>query len=186
GAEIVEISLPHTKYAVPVYYIITPAEISSNLARFDGIRYGLSKQDGKNLLDIYLDSRGQGFGDEAKRRIMLGTFALSSGYYDAYYLKAQKVRAIIKKEIDEQLEKVDVIITPTTPDLPFKIGEQSNDPMKMYLEDIFLSTASLAGLPAISVPCGKIGNLPVGMQIIGRSMGEGDILKVGYNFSKIK
>ncbi|MFH0854123.1 MAG: Asp-tRNA(Asn)/Glu-tRNA(Gln) amidotransferase subunit GatA [bacterium] len=184
GAEIVEISLPHTKYAVPVYYIITPAEISSNLARFDGIRYGLSKQDGENLLDVYLNSRGEGFGDEAKRRIMLGTFALSSGYYDAYYLKAQKVRAIIKKEIDEQLEKVDVIITPTAPDLPFKIGEQSSDPLKMYLEDIFLSTASLAGLPAISAPCGKVDNLPVGMQIIGKRMDEGKILQVAYNFEK--
>ncbi len=184
GMEIVEISLPHTKYAVPVYYIITPAEISANLARFDGIRYGLSKQDGKDLLDVYLDSRGAGFGQEAKRRIMIGTYALSSGYYDAYYLKAQKVRAIIKKEIDEALEKADVIITPTTPDLPFKIGEKSNDPLKMYLEDIFLSSASLAGLPAISVPCGYVGKLPVGMQIIGRRMGESEILKVAYNFEK--
>lgn len=182
GMEIVEISLPHTKYAVPVYYIITPAEISSNLARFDGIKYGLSKQDGNDLLDVYLSSRGEGFGAEAKRRIMIGTYVLSSGYYDAYYLKAQKVRAIIKKEIDDALKHVDVIITPTTPDLPFKLGEQVDDPLKMYLEDVFLATASLAGLPAISVPCGKIGNLPVGMQIIGRRMGEGAILRVGHQF----
>lgn len=182
GAQIFEISLPHTKYAVPVYYIITPAEISSNLARFDGIKYGLSKQEGKDLLDIYLDSRGEGFGDEAKRRIMLGTFALSSGYYDAYYLKAQKVRAIIKEELGKALEEVDVIMTPTAPDLPFKIGDQSNDPLKMYLEDIFLSSASLAGLPAMNVPCGKIGNLPVGLQIIGKEMGEVEILRAGHQY----
>ncbi|MFH1030551.1 MAG: Asp-tRNA(Asn)/Glu-tRNA(Gln) amidotransferase subunit GatA [bacterium] len=184
GMKIVEISLPHTKYAVPVYYIITPAEISSNLARFDGIKYGLSKADGKDLLDVYLDSRGEGFGSEAKRRIMLGTYALSSGYYDAYYLKAQKVRAIIKKEIEAALEKIDVIVTPTTPDLAFKIGEQVDDPIKMYLEDVFLATASLAGLPAISIPCGKVGKLPVGMQIIGKRMGECAILRVGYQFEK--
>lgn len=184
GMEIVEISLPHTKYAVPVYYIITPAEISSNLARFDGIKYGLSKQDGNDLLDVYLSSRGEGFGAEAKRRIMIGTYVLSSGYYDAYYLKAQKVRAIIKKEIDDALKHVDVIITPTTPDLPFKLGEQVDDPLKMYLEDVFLATASLAGLPAISVPCGKIGNLPVGMQIIGKAFDEGKILRVGYQFEQ--
>lgn len=184
GMETVEISLPHTKYAVPVYYIITPAEISSNLARFDGIKYGFSDQEGKDLLDVYLDSRGKGFGDEAKRRIMLGTYALSSGYYDAYYLKAQKVRTIIKKEIDEALEKVDVIITPATSDLPFKIGENINDPLKMYLEDVFLSTASLAGLPAISIPCGKEGNLPIGMQIIGSSFDEKTVLRVANNFEK--
>lgn len=183
GMEISEVSLPHTKYAVPVYYIVTPAEISSNLARFDGIRYGLSKQEGENLLDIYMNTRGEGFGAEPKRRIMIGTYALSSGYYEAYYLKAQKVRAIIKKEIDEVLKKVDVIITPTTPDLPFKIGEQSSDPLKMYLEDIFLSTASLAGLPAMSVPCGWVGKLPVGMQIIGKSFDEKTILRIGHHYS---
>jgi len=184
GMEIVEISLPHTKYAVPVYYIITPSEISSNLARFDGIKYGFSEQQGKDLMDVYLDTRGKGFGSEAKRRIILGTYALSSGYYDEYYLKAQKVRCIIKKEINEALENVDVIVTPTTPDLPFKIGEQSDDPLKMYLEDIFLSTASLAGLPAVSIPCGKSGKLPIGMQIMGKPFDEKTILRVGYQWEK--
>ncbi|MBU1421487.1 Asp-tRNA(Asn)/Glu-tRNA(Gln) amidotransferase subunit GatA, partial [Patescibacteria group bacterium] len=166
GAEIVPISLPHTKYAVPVYCIITPSEISSNLARFDGIRFGFSDGQVKDLKNIYLKNRNV-FGPEAKRRIMLGTYVLSAGYYDAYYLQAQKVRTKIKQEMDKALEKVDAIITPTQPDVAFKIGEQSDDPLKMYLEDICLSAASLAGLPAISIPCGFVNNLPVGMQLIG-------------------
>ncbi|MFC1613394.1 Asp-tRNA(Asn)/Glu-tRNA(Gln) amidotransferase subunit GatA [Patescibacteria group bacterium] len=184
GMEIVEISLPHTKYAVPTYYIITQAEISSNLARFDGIKYGLSEQQGKDLMDVYLDTRGKGFGAEVKRRIILGTYALSSGYYDQYYLKAQKVRAIIQKEMNEAMKKVDVIVTPTTPDLPFKVGEQINDPLKMYLEDIFLAGISLAGLPAITVPCGKFGDLPIGMQIIGKSFDEKTVLQVAHQVKK--
>ncbi|MDA3840713.1 MAG: Asp-tRNA(Asn)/Glu-tRNA(Gln) amidotransferase subunit GatA [Patescibacteria group bacterium] len=184
GAEFVDISLPHTKYAVPVYYIITPSEISSNLARFDGIRYGLSEQNGNDLFEIYSKSRGRGFGPEAKRRIMLGTYALSAGYYDAYYLKAQKVRTLIKNEMDEALKKVDVILTPTSPHTAFKIGEQSNDPLKMYLEDIYVTSASLAGLPAVSVPCGFSEGLPIGMQLIGARFDEKTILRVAGNFEK--
>jgi len=195
GAEIIEISLPHTKYAVPTYYIITPSEVSSNLARFDGIKYGYSAINGQqstvnNLLDVYLQSRGSGFGSEAKRRIMIGTYALSSGYYDAYYLKAQKVRALIKKDFDDALKNVDIIITPTTPSVAFKIGEHSTNPLEMYMEDIFLSAVSLAGLPALSTPCGftkpKDGKIemPVGMQIIGKAFDESGILKVASVYEK--
>ena len=184
GAEFIDISLPHTKYAVPVYYIITPSEISSNLARFDGIRYGLSEQGGKDLFEIYSKSRGDGFGPEVKRRIMLGTYALSAGYYDAYYLKAQKVRTLIKNEMDEALKKVDIILTPTSPHTAFKIGAQSNDPLKMYLEDIYVTSPSLAGLPAISIPCGTSEGLPIGMQLIGKRFDEKTILKVANNFER--
>ncbi len=181
GAEIKEVSLPHTKYAVPVYYIITPSEISSNLARFDGIRYGFSSQEVKSLFDLYAKSRGQGFGSEVKRRIMLGTYALSAGYYDAYYLKAQKVRTKIKQEMDEVLEEVDILLTPTSPHIAFRIGEQQNDPLKMYLEDIFVTSPSLAGLPAISIPVGfsTKENMPIGMQLVGPRLGEEKIFKVG-------
>jgi len=182
GAEFINISLPHTKYAVPVYYIITPSEISSNLARFDGIRYGLSEQEGKDLFEIYSKSRGTGFGSEVKRRIMLGTYALSAGYYDAYYLKAQKVRTLIKDEMDEALKNVDIILTPTSPHIAFKIGEQSNNLLKMYLEDIFVTSASLAGLPAISIPCGNSDTLPIGMQLIGKRFDEKTILRLANNF----
>ncbi|PLX21787.1 Asp-tRNA(Asn)/Glu-tRNA(Gln) amidotransferase GatCAB subunit A [Candidatus Parcubacteria bacterium] len=184
GAEFVDISLPNTKYAVPVYYIVTPSEVSSNLARFDGIRYGLSDQGGSDLFDIYAHSRGKGLGPEAKRRIMLGTYALSAGYYDAYYLKAQKVRTLIKQEMDEALKKVDLILTPTSPHTAFKIGEQSNDPLKMYLEDIFVTSASLAGLPAVSVPCGFSDGLPVGMQLIGSRFDEKTILRVAKKYEE--
>jgi len=206
GAEIVPVSLSHTKYAVPVYYIITPSEISSNLARFDGIKYGLVEKNAENLMDIYLKTRGKGFGPEAKRRIMLGAYALSAGYYDAYYLQAQKVRTKIKQEFDQALSQVDVLATPTSPNVAFKIGAKSKDPLEMYLEDIFVSGASLAGLPAISVPCGfadpvryreknsdsnndqKISNgvnsLPVGMQIIGKRFDEAAIFCVGHNYQQ--
>lgn len=195
GAKIIEISLPNTKYAVPTYYIITPSEVSSNLARFDGIKYGYSEaQNSKlktqSLSEIYFKSRGKGFGKEAKRRIMLGTYALSSGYYDAYYLKAQKVRALIKKDFDEAFKKVDAIVTPTTPNVAFKIGEHSNNPLELYLEDIFSSAASLSGVPAISIPCGfakpKNGDneLPVGMQIIGRPFDEKNILNIAEKFER--
>ena len=184
GAEFTEVDLPHTKYAVPVYYIITPSEISSNLARFDGIRYGLSDQSGSELFEIYSKSRGAGFGPETKRMIMIGTYALSAGYYYAYYLKAQKVRTLIKKEMDQALEKVDLLLTPTSPHVAFKIGEQSNDPLKMYLEDIYVTSASLAGLPAISINCGFSGGLPIGMQLIGSRFDEKTILKVAANFEK--
>lgn len=182
GAEIKEISLPHTQYGVPVYYIITPSEISSNLARFDGIRYGFSDRRAKELVDIYLKSRGQGFGAEAKRRIMVGTFALSAGYKDAYYLHAQKVRTKIKEELDAELESVDALITPTSPHIAFKIGEKSQDPIKMYLEDVFATPASLAGLPAMSVPCGTSEGMPVGMQLIGKRFDEATLFRIGYAY----
>lgn len=184
GAVFVDISLPHTKYGVSVYYIITPSEISSNLARFDGIRYGFSNQESKELIDIYKKSRGKGFGPEAKRRIMLGTYVLSAGYFDAYYLKAQKVRTIIRDEMDKALEKVDCILTPTSPHPAFKIGEQSDDPVKMYLEDIFVTGASLAGLPAISIPAGFSGKLPIGLQLIGKRFNEDKLFSIGAIFEK--
>lgn len=196
GAEVVDVSLPHTKYAVPVYYIITPAEISSNLARFDGIRYGYSVENDtkynseiKNLWEVYLKSRRYGFGDEAKRRIMLGTYTLSAGYYDAYYLKAQKVRTLIKNDFDDVFKNVDCLITPAAPHVAFKIGANAT-PLEMYLEDIFVSAVSLSGLPAISVPCGfakpKDGDIPmpVGMQIIGKSFDEKLILSIANIYEK--
>ncbi|MDD5031486.1 MAG: Asp-tRNA(Asn)/Glu-tRNA(Gln) amidotransferase subunit GatA [Patescibacteria group bacterium] len=185
GAEIVPIRLPHTKYGVPVYYIITPSEVSSNLARFDGIRYGFSSEQVKDLKDVYVKSRGKGFGPEAKRRIMLGTYVLSAGYYDAYYLQAQKVRTKIKEELDYELEKLDAIITPTQPSPAFKIGENSDDPLKMYLEDIFQEGASLAGLPAISVPCGFSSGLPVGLQLIGKRFDEEMIFRIASAYEKM-
>jgi aspartyl-tRNA(Asn)/glutamyl-tRNA(Gln) amidotransferase subunit A len=182
GAEFVEITLPHAKYAVPVYYIITPSEISSNLARFDGIKYGFSEPEAKNLLEVYTKSRGKGFGREAKRRIMLGTYALSAGYRDAYYLQAQKVRTKIKEEMDAALQEVDVILTPTQPTAAYKFGAYTADPLQMYLEDIFVIPASLAGLPAISIPCGFDAGMPVGMQIIGPRFGEGKIFRTAVNY----
>lgn len=182
GAEIKEISLPNSRYGVPVYYIITPSEVSSNLGRFDGIRYGFSDKEAKDLVETYKSSRGKSFGPEAKRRIMLGTYALSAGYYDAYYLKAQKVRTIICQELDEALKDVDAILTPTASGAAFKIGEQSSDPLKMYLEDIFVTGASLAGLPAISIPGGFIDSLPIGLQLIGPRFGEAGILSIAHHF----
>ncbi len=184
GAEFIDISLPHTKYGVSVYYIITPSEVSSNLARFDGIRYGFSDQESRELIDVYKKSRGVGFGPEAKRRIMLGTYVLSAGYFDAYYLKAQKVRTIIREEMDKALEKVDCILTPTSPHPAFKIGEQSDDPVKMYLEDIFVTNASLTGLPAISVPAGFSDNLPVGLQLITKRFKEDKLFHIASVFEK--
>ncbi len=196
GAELVPVSLPHTKYAVPVYYIITPSEVSANLSRFDGIKYGYSIETDKdfkgeinNLWEVYIKSRGMGFGAEAKRRIMLGTYALSSGYYDAYYLKAQKVRTLIRQDFIEVFKKVDCLITPTEPHPAFKIGANKS-PLEMYLEDIFVSAVSLAGLPAISVPCGMVKPkdgvipLPVGLQIIGKAFQEEDILAVANIYEK--
>lgn len=183
--ELVEVSLPHTKYIIPVYYIITPSEISSNLARFDGIRYGLSDQQSKSLSDVYALSRGRGFGSEAKRRIMLGTYALSAGYYDAYYLKAQKVRTIIRNEMDDVFKEVECLLTPTAPHIAFKIGENTNDPLKMYLEDIFMVGASLSGLPAISIPSGFFKGLPVGMQLIGKRFDEETLFRIGHSFQKL-
>ena len=184
GAELKEISLPYTKYAVPVYYIVTPSEISSNLARFDGIRYGLSINEGETLLDVYKKSRGQGFGKEVKRRIMLGTYALSAGYRDAYYLQAQKVRTKIKEDFESAFNEVDIILAPTQPTTAYKIGQYSGDPLQMYLEDIFVIPASLAGLPALSLPCGFFDGLPVGMQLIGKKFDEGKLFNVGYQYQQ--
>ncbi len=186
GCKIEEVSLPHAEYALAAYYIIMPCEVSSNLARFDGIRYGLSAKKAKNLLDTYLESRAEGFGAEVKRRIILGTFTLSAGYYDAYYLKAQKIRALIKKDFDNAFEKVDAIIGPTSPTTAFKIGEKSADPVSMYLSDIYTVPVNLAGLPAISIPCGNGNktNLPVGFQIIGRSFDENTILRIAHQLEQ--
>jgi aspartyl-tRNA(Asn)/glutamyl-tRNA(Gln) amidotransferase subunit A len=194
GVKFKKVSLPHTKYGVPVYYIITPSEVSSNLARFDGIKYGLSimknppqppfvkRGDTSDLMEVYTKSRGKGFGSEAKRRIMLGTYALSAGYFDAYYLQAQKVRTKIKQEMDKILEEVDCLLTPTSPHIAFKIGEQSSDPLKMYLEDIFVTGASLAGLPAISIPCGFDKNMPIGLQLIGKRFDEAMLFRIGQSY----
>lgn len=183
GATVEEVSLPHVDYAVATYYLIAPAEASSNLARFDGVRYGV-RREGKDLLDLYYESRSQGFGPEVKRRIMLGTYALSSGYYDAYYLKAQKVRTLIKQDFDQLFEKYDVIIGPTAPTTAFKIGEQIDDLLTMYANDVCTVPASLAGLPAISVPCGLSNGLPVGLQIIGKAFDETTILRVAHAYEQ--
>ena len=179
GARLVEISLPHTKHAIAAYYIIMPSEASANLARYDGIKYGLSKSNEKNLLDVYLQSRGEGFGDEVKRRIMLGTYVLSAGYYDTYYLKAQKIRTLIKQDFDNAFKKVDAIFTPTSPFPAFGLGEKVDDPLSMYLSDIFTVSVNLAGLPAVSVPVGYTKEkLPVGLQIIGKPFEENKILEI--------
>ena len=180
GAEIVEISLPHTNYALPTYYIVAPAEASSNLARYDGVKYGFRSK-GENLIDMYEKTRSEGFGNEVQRRIMIGTYVLSSGYYDAYYLKAQKVRKLIKNDFDEAYKKVDAILTPSTPSAAFKIGEKTNDPVSMYLNDIFTVPVNLAGLPAISIPAGvDAKGYPLGLQIIGKAFDEQNILNIAY------
>ncbi len=185
GARLVDISLPHTKYALPTYYIVAPAEASSNLARYDGVRYGYRSQSGKDLIEMYENTRSEGFGDEVKRRILIGTYVLSSGYYDAYYLKAQKVRQLIKKDFDDNFRKVDAILTPSTPSSAFKIGEKTNDPISMYLNDIFTVPANLAGLPALSLPAGldKQG-YPLGLQLISKALDEQKILNIGYAIEK--
>ena len=181
GAEIIDVSLPHTKFALPTYYIVAPAEASSNLARYDGVKYGF-RTEGDNLIDMYEKTRSAGFGDEVKRRIMIGTYVLSSGYYDAYYLKAQKVRRLIKNDFNNVFQKVDSILTPSTPSSAFKIGDKSNDPVSMYLNDIFTVPVNLAGLPGISIPAGldKKG-YPLGLQIIGKSFDEQNILNIAYS-----
>ena len=184
GGQIIEISLPNTKYALPTYYIVAPAEASSNLARYDGVKYGFRSK-GENLIDMYEKTRSEGFGDEVKRRIMIGTYVLSSGYYDAYYLKAQKVRRLIKNDFDEAYKKVDAILTPSTPSSAFKIGEKLNDPVSMYLNDIFTVPINLAGLPAISIPAGhdKKG-YPLGLQVIGKAFDEQSILNIAFALEK--
>ena len=184
GVQVEEISLPHTEYAVAVYYIIATAEASSNLARYDGMRFGY-RASAKDLTESYMKSREQGFGPEVKRRIMLGTYALSAGYYDAYYLKAQKVRTLIKKDFEEAFKKCDAIVTPTAPTTAFKIGEKTQDPLQMYLSDIFTISVNLAGLPGLSLPCGfDPEGLPIGMQIIGKHLDEATILRIGYAYEQ--
>lgn len=183
GGSIEEISLPHTEYAVSVYYILAPSEASSNLARYDGARYGFRVSDADSLRDMYMRTRAQGFGTEVKRRIMIGTYALSAGYYDAYYLKAQRVRTLIKRDFDEAFKRVDVIMTPTSPEAAFKIGEKTGDPLKMYLSDIFTIPCNLVGLPGISIPCGFTSSgLPIGLQILGKPFDEETLLRVAHNY----
>ena len=185
--EIVPVSLPHTEYAIPTYYIVATAEASSNLARFDGVRYGYRARNARALSDMYRRSRDEGFGAEVKRRIMLGTYALSAGYYDAYYLKAQKVRTLLTRDFDEAFKKVDAIVTPTSPTAAFKLGEKVDDPLAMYLADIYTVTADLAGIPGISIPCGETHEkLPIGLQILGRHFDEATILRVAHAYEQAR
>ncbi len=185
GAEIKEISLPHTGHAVATYYILATSEASSNLARYDGVKYGYRAKEHEDLLDMYKRTRSEGFGPEVKRRIMLGTYALSSGYYEAYYKKAQQVRTLIKRDFDDAFKDVDIIITPTSPTPAFKLGEKTADPLQMYLSDIFTISVNLAGIPGLSLPCGMTGsNLPVGMQILGRHWGEETVLRAAYAYEQ--
>jgi len=178
GAEVIEVSLPHTKYALPAYYIVAPAEASSNLARYDGVRYGRRAQGAHDLVDLYERSRSEGFGAEVKRRLLIGTYVLSAGYYDAYYTRAQKIRTLIKRDFEAAWEKCDVLLTPSTPGSAFALGEKSNDPVSMYLNDIFTVTVNLAGLPAVSVPAGLTENgLPLGLQVIGKAFEETTVLR---------
>jgi aspartyl-tRNA(Asn)/glutamyl-tRNA(Gln) amidotransferase subunit A len=185
GCEVIPISLPHTPYAIPTYYLIATAEASSNLVRYDGVRYSLRARGVKTLSEMYRRSRDEGFGAEVKRRIMLGTYALSAGYYDAYYLKAQKVRTLLARDFDEAFRKVDAILTPTSPTAAFRLGEKSDDPLSMYLADIYTVTADLAGIPGISIPCGETKNkLPIGLQILGRHFDESMILRVAHAYEQ--
>lgn len=182
GATWEEVSLPHTEYAIATYYLLSSSEASSNLARFDGVRFGVRADNPDNLIDLYRKSRSQGFGPEVKRRIMLGTYALSSGYYDAYYLKAQKVRTLIKQDFDHIFKQYDLIIGPTVPTPAFRIGEHAGDPLTMYMNDICTIPASLAGMPAISIPCGLVDGLPIGLQIIGKAFDESTVLRAAHAF----
>jgi len=184
GAEVVGVTLPHTSYAIATYYILATSEASSNLARYDGVKYGFRER-GKDLIDMYMNTRAKGFGSEVKRRIMLGTYALSSGYYDAYYKKAQQVRTLIRDDFDKAFGNADVIITPTSPTPAFKVGDKASDPLQMYLSDIFTISVNLAGVPAISIPCGLTAeNLPIGLQIIGKHFDEEAILKIAYAYEQ--
>jgi aspartyl-tRNA(Asn)/glutamyl-tRNA(Gln) amidotransferase subunit A len=183
GAEIVEVSLPHTELAIPVYYIIATAEASSNLARYDGIRYTHRSAEAKDVLDVYFKSRAEGFGEEVKRRIILGSYVLSSGYYDAYYLRAQKVRTLIRNDFEKAFENVDFIVAPTSPTTAFKAGEKTDDPLSMYLSDIYTINVNLAGLPGISVPCGFASDgMPVGLQMIGKAFDESNLLSYAHAY----
>jgi aspartyl-tRNA(Asn)/glutamyl-tRNA(Gln) amidotransferase subunit A len=185
GAELGEVSLPHTQYGLATYYLIAPAEASANLARYDGVKYSTSvREPGAGLWDVYERSRGTGFGREVKRRIILGTYALSSGYYDAYYLKAQKVRTLIKQDFDQVFERYDAVVVPTSPNVAFPLGSKTQDPLAMYLNDLFTIPTSLSGLPGISVPAGFSGGLPVGLQIIGKALDEATILRVAHAYEQ--
>jgi aspartyl-tRNA(Asn)/glutamyl-tRNA(Gln) amidotransferase subunit A len=185
GCEIVPVSLPHTRYAIPTYYLIATAEASSNLARYDGVRYSRRAQEVRTLSEMYRRSRDEGFGAEVKRRIMLGTYALSAGYYDAYYLKAQKVRTLLARDFERAFTKVDAIVTPTSPTAAFRLGEKSNDPLSMYLADIYTVTADLAGIPGISIPCGETKDkLPIGLQILGKHFDESAILQLAHAYEQ--
>jgi len=185
GAEIDwEVSLPHSRYALAVYYILAPSEASANLARYDGVKYGFSERDARNVIETTERTRQSGFGPEVKRRIMLGTYALSAGYYDAYYLKAQKVRTLIKREFDEAFEKYDALVTPTSPVVPFRLGEKLEDPIQMYLSDICTLPINIAGIPAISVPAGFADNLPVGLQIMGKPFSEETLLRIAFAYEQ--
>nr|WP_092069374.1 Asp-tRNA(Asn)/Glu-tRNA(Gln) amidotransferase subunit GatA [Dendrosporobacter quercicolus]NSL47452.1 Asp-tRNA(Asn)/Glu-tRNA(Gln) amidotransferase subunit GatA [Dendrosporobacter quercicolus DSM 1736]SDL90054.1 aspartyl/glutamyl-tRNA(Asn/Gln) amidotransferase subunit A [Dendrosporobacter quercicolus] len=184
GAELTEISMPHTQYALSAYYLIAPAEASSNLARYDGVGFGHRAAGGSDIIDMYRKTRSEAFGPEVKRRIMLGTYALSSGYYDAYYLKALKIRTLVKQDFDRAFEKVDVLITPTAPTTAFKFGEKADDPLSMYLQDVCTIPVNLAGVPAISIPCGFSGILPIGLQIIGKPLAEETIIRTAYTFEQ--
>jgi aspartyl-tRNA(Asn)/glutamyl-tRNA(Gln) amidotransferase subunit A len=185
GAEIDwKVSLPHTKYALAVYYIVAPSEASANLARYDGVKYGFSEQNANSVIEATEKTRQFGFGTEVKRRIMLGTYALSAGYYDAYYLKAQKVRTLIKQEFDQAFEKYDALVTPTSPTVAFKLGEKLEDPMQMYLSDVCTLPINIAGIPAISVPAGFAGGLPIGMQIMGKPFNEETLLRIAFAYEQ--
>ena len=184
GASIHSISLPHTNLSVPAYYVIAPAEASANLSRFDGVRYGHRCENPKDLNDLYTRSRAEGFGDEVKRRILVGAYALSAGYYDAYYNKAQQVRRLIKQDFVDAFASVDVILGPTAPSSAWKFGEKSQDPVAMYLEDIYTLATNLAGLPGLSIPCGLVSGKPVGMQLIGNFFAEGQLLNVAHQFQQ--
>lgn len=184
GAICEEATLPHTEYALPVYYLLATAEASSNLARYDGVRYGYRTETAEDLLTMYRKTRSEGFGSEVKRRIMLGTYALSSGYYDAYYLKALKVRTLIKQDFDRAFEKFDVLLSPTAPTTAFKFGEKAGNPMQMYLSDIFTISTNLAGIPGLSIPCGFSNGMPIGLQLMGKPFDEGTLFKVAYTFEQ--
>ncbi len=185
GCTIKEISLPNTHLSIPAYYVVAPAECSANLSRMDGVRFGHRCEDPKDLSDLYCRSRGEGFGDEVKRRIMIGTYALSTGFYDAYYVKAQKIRRLIKDDFMKAFEEVDFVMGPTSPTPAFKVGEKTNDPVAMYLEDAFTIATNLAGLPGMSIPAGKVNDLPVGLQIIGNYWSEADMLNVAHQFQQV-
>jgi len=185
GAEVQKVSLPHTEYAVAIYYIIATAEASSNLARYDGVKYGLRSKGYRDLLEMYSQTRAGGFGKEVKRRIILGTYVLSAGYYDAYYRKASQVRTLMRRDFEEAFQRVDVIMAPTAPTPAFRIGEKTEDPLQMYLSDIHTIPVNLAGIPAITIPCGfSRENLPIGLQIMGKHFDEGKLLRVAYAFEQ--